>query len=161
MAETFGLRLLGHPANANLLKYLGSPSRLAGSRWADNPSCSPDTVEQPFLRLGTHPDVVEQLWKRLASTLPVECSWVVYGKPVLVHPTSAVIFAFGTGTIYALRFPNDALQQAVKLGARRSHTFGGGSVLDLSDFGDEWIFGRWFKDEGHWCLRAFEYAQNG
>ncbi len=161
MAETFGLRLLGHPANAKLLQYFGSPSRLAGSRWADNPSCSPDTVEQPFLRLGTHPDVVEQLWKRLATALPIECNWVVYGNPVLVNPASAVMFAFGVGTIYALRLPNDIREQAMKLGARSSHTFGGGSVLDLGDFGDEWVFGRWFKDEERWCLKAFEYAQSG
>src|SRR5260370_20155456 len=84
MAVTFGVRLLVHPANAGLLRYFGSHSGLAGSRWADNPSCSPDTVEQPFLRLGTHPEVVERLWKTLAAALPIECNWVVYGNPVLV-----------------------------------------------------------------------------
>ena len=62
-------------------------------------------VKDPLYGLGTHPDIVEQLW-RLDSGLPASCRWVVWGYPALAHPLSGVIFAVGFGTIgIAMRLP--------------------------------------------------------
>lgn len=158
MKVPFGVRLLGHTTNRQLLKYLSEKNQRSGSKWTENPSCSPDSVEQPYLRLSTHPNVVTRLWNNFASALPAQCNWVVYGTPVLVNPASAVIFACGLGTAYALRLPKYAQTEAIERGLGAVHTFGGGIVLDLADFGDGWVFGRGLDEEQHWCFRGFEHA---
>jgi hypothetical protein len=83
---------------------------------------------------------------------------VVYGTPVLVNPASAVIFAFAGGTVYALRLPKDARSEALGLGLATVRRFSNGVVLDLADFGDEWVFGGALGEELRWCVRAFEHA---
>jgi len=140
------------------VRYLSDKNESLGSKWTENPSCSPDSVEQPYLRLGAHPDVVTWLWNSLAAVLPAQCNWVVYGTPVLVNPGWAVIFACALGTAYALRLPRDAQTEALELGLGTIHKYSTGVVLNLADFGDGWIFGRGLSEEQLWCLRAFEHA---
>src|SRR5260370_1354565 len=134
MSLHFSVRLLGHTGNEPLVKYLSEQSQRIGSKWTDNPSCSPDSVEQPYMRLGAHPNVVTRLWNTFAAALPAQCNWVVYGTPVLVNPASAVIFAFAGGTVYALRLPKDARSEALGLGLASVRRFSNGDVLDLADF---------------------------
>lgn len=158
MSLPFSVRLLGHTANARLVKYLLEQSQRVGSKWTENPSCSPDSVEQPYLRLGAHPNVVTRLWNTFAAVLPAQCNWVVHGTPVLVNPASAVIFAFGGGTIYSLRLPKDARREALELGLATVRRFNDNVVLDLADFGNGWVFGGARSEELRWCVRAFEHA---
>jgi hypothetical protein len=123
-------------------------------------------VKDPYLRLGCHPDLVERLWKGLTVRLPMECAWIVYGVPVLVHPSSGIIFGFCGGTqMYALRLPPEAQAEAIKAGAERVFRYPAiprlnkkETVIDLDTIGKEWVFGKWFKDEAKLCLDAFNFA---
>lgn len=155
MTMPFSICLLGHIENQQLLKYLSQ----VGSKWKENPSCSPESVEQPYLHLGTHPNVVTRLWNTFAAELPVNCNWVVYGMPVLVNPQSAVIFAFGGGTVYVLRLPPDLRSRSLDFGFSTTHRFSNGTVLDLAEFGEGWIFGRGRSEEKSWCVSAYEYSK--
>jgi len=142
-----------HPLNAGILRYL------ARSKWAKSnkpPSILPEGVGDPYINLGTHPELVARLWDEITVKLPEDCRWVVYGSPTLVHPHSGIIFAFAGGThTYALRLPERERQDALRAGCGRVHKYSDGSKLDLSDIGREWVFGKWLKDEDQWCLAAY------
>src|SRR5450432_3019197 len=106
--------LLENPRNAGVLRYL---KRRSGASVA---SISPDAIRDPYMSLGTHPDLVSQLWNELTKELPVSCKWVVYGSPTLVRPDSAVIFAFAGGTrTYGLRL--GSLERAEMKAASVAH----------------------------------------
>jgi hypothetical protein len=119
----------------------------------------PDEVEDPYYRLGTHPDVVTRLWDELPALLPADCRFVFNGAPVLMRPDSRIVFGFAGGThAYALRLPEDVRAAALAAGARRVHEYGVGPPLDLATIGPEWVFGAWLKGEEEWCLAAYGFA---
>jgi hypothetical protein len=170
------------PANAAVLRHL----RERNPDWAarHKPSCPPEEVKDAYMSLGTHPELVARLWDQITAALPVRCAYVVYGSPVLVRPDTGILFGFAGGThTYALRLPpapraemaSTALRQAEKnadkfalRGPARDkylraqagdvHQYTGGSKLDISTLGNEWVFGRWMEDETRWCISAYEYA---
>jgi hypothetical protein len=158
----------GHPANRGILAYLGDSARLQRSVSAakGTRSCPPSCVEDPYMTLGTHPDLVARLWDELGGTLPVDCRWIVFGTPALVHPDSGVIFAFAGGThTYAFRLPPRERDRAVAAGATTVHRYPAypelnieASVLDLAVVGEEWVFGGWHAGEEEWCRAAFARA---
>src|SRR2546421_12530470 len=77
---------------------------------------SPESVN--WLNLGTHPDLVERLWRELTVSLPEACPWVVYGSPTLVHPQTGIVFAWAGGThTYALRLAQSDRARALSAGA--------------------------------------------
>ena len=143
-----------YPANAGVLDYLGR-----GRGNADQPILkAPADVSHPYYTLGTHPDLVERLWDRLNARLPEDCRRVVYRTPVLMHPRSGAIFAFGAGTSYALWLPEECLRAALRAGAEQVHTYTGDRVLDLQTLGRGWVFGGWYPGEDEWCLAAYRAA---
>jgi len=76
-------------------------------------SQSLEEVDDPHYGLGTHPDIIEHIWK-LDLSLPQKCRWVFWGKPSLVHPRTGVVFVVGFGTIgYVMRLPPWILGGAV------------------------------------------------
>jgi len=155
-----------HPANRRILTYLSDPDRLTRSVSVakSERSCSPDDVEDPYLRLGAHPDLLERLWDELGATLPEDCRWIVFGTPVLVHPRTGVIFGFGAGThTYALRLPAVERTAALAAGAVTVHRYPAypnlgipASVLDLAEIGEEWVLGGWHEGEEKWCRAAYD-----
>lgn len=157
-----------HPANAGILNYLGSRDRLLNSvsEARHIQSCSPTSVKDPYMKLGSHPDLVARLWDEVTIKLPVKCQWIVYGIPVLVNPSSGIIFAFGGGThTYAFRLPPKEYQEAIHAGAKRVYQFRAiaslnvkASILNLDIIGKEWIFGFWINGEEDWCLAAYKFA---
>lgn len=161
---------LPHPLNAGILRYLGAADRLARttSVAGGRASTAPAQVPGPYLRLGTHPELVERLWDELGGGLPRDCRWVVYGAPALVHPDSGVVFAFAGGThAYALRLPPAERAAALAAGAALLHPYPGHpelgiapSVLDLDEIGPEWVLGGWFAEEPRWCAAAYVFAAN-
>jgi hypothetical protein len=156
---------LEHPANRGVLAHLSDLDRLARSASIakSRRSCSPADVEQPYLRLGTHPDLLARLWDDLGATLPEDCRWIVFGTPVLVHPRSGIIFGFGGGThTYAFRLPAAERAAALAAGAETVHRYPAypelgipTSVLDLAEIGEEWVFGGWRRGEEEWCRAAY------
>lgn len=160
---------LSSPANSGIVRYLEARARAprAVSVARARASASPESLTNPYYGLGTHPDLVERLWDELAVRLPARCRWIVYGSPVLVHPSSGIIFAFAGGThTYALRLPAKEREEALRAGAKRLHEYPAypeqgivASIVDLDDIGEEWVFGGWFEGEEDWCLAAYRYAQ--
>ena len=157
------------PANTSVIRHLEARARSprAASVARASASASPESVANPYYDLGTHPDLVARLWDELTVKLPARCRWIVHGSPVLVHPSSGIIFAFAGGThTYALRLPAREREEALRAGARRLYKYPAypeldvaASVLDLDDIGEEWVFGGWFTGEEDWCLAAYRYAQ--
>ena len=158
----------GHPANRGILRFL-KEMQDESDLPKHPPSISPDDVEEPYIRLGTHPDVVTRLWDELTTHLPVSCAWCVYGKPVLVRPDTGVIFGMGSGTpTYALRLPEWERSEAVRLGAKTVWTYNDAwlkelgpehnTTLNLATWGQDWIFGKRQADEPYWCLAAYHHA---
>jgi len=145
-----------HPFNADFLRYFER------NRWAKAkkpPSLSPDSIDDPYYHLGTHPELVARLWDEITVKLPMDCRWVVYDRLTLVHPQSGIIFAFAGGThTYALRLPERERQEALQAGAPLVRTYSDGSKFDIAEVGPEWVFGDWLKDEDRWCLAAFLFA---
>ncbi|HET9696425.1 MAG TPA: hypothetical protein VFP40_06125 [Terriglobales bacterium] len=156
MAFDFAARVLSQPANAALIAYTSRGQ--SKTRWAAVSSCPPSAVENPYFTLGTHPDCVERLWNKLGERLEDDSRWVVWGRPVLVHPQSGTIFGCGIGTVYALRLDAGDFQGALANGYRTQHVFGNKSVLDVSDFGNTWVIGKWKEPEEAWIQRAFLFA---
>ena len=145
-----------HPMNAGILQYL---ERIKWAKSNRLPSISPESVDDPYINLGTHPELVTRLWDEITVKLPEDCRWVVYDSPTLVHPQAGIIFAFAGGThMYALRLPGRERQNALRVGSGRVHKYSDGSKLDLSDIGQEWVFGKWLKEEDQWCLAAYLYV---
>jgi hypothetical protein len=143
-----------HPANARVLQFLGI-SEPASAR-----SCAPAEVN--LLALGTHPDLVEHLWK-LAAGLPLPCACVVNERsyPLLAHPGRGIIFGLAGGTsTLALRLPEPELTRALaepRFG--REYRYPSGAVR-AAEIGDEWALVRPFAEaNGAWCARAFSYAE--
>ncbi|MCL5773016.1 MAG: hypothetical protein M1536_01355 [Firmicutes bacterium] len=165
-----------HPVNTKVLEYLKNPYffylsqdttfilRCLSLRENDlvkiKASQSPKSVEKPYISLGTHPDVVERLWDEITVNLPESCRWVIYGTAVLVHPVSGIIFGWAEGThVYTLRLPDKVLEEALRAGAKRIHSFSSSKIiLRLSLIGEEWILGGWLEAEKEWCLQAYNYA---
>ena len=147
-------RVLEQPANDAVLRYLQTSSGLEAP-----PSEPPASIPDVYFRLGTHPDLVEWLWVTLAAELPVDCSWVVYRRPVLRHSASGIIFAFAGGThMYALRLPEAERSEVFARRSSRQFLVNGKTWLDLDDLGVEWAFGSWQKDEARWCRAAYDLA---
>ena len=141
------------PANALLLRYFRNRSKQYNYR-------VPTEVH------GTHPDLVMRLWDELGKQLPEDCHAVVYGSPVLIRPSSGIIFAFAGGThTYAFRLPPDIREIAMKAGATRVYHYRAypelkmeASTFDLADIGDEWVFGGWLNGEDDWIKAAYDFA---
>lgn len=112
-------------------------------------------------QLGTHPDLVEQLWTKLGGSLPHACARVAYAQPVLAHPSTGKIFAFagGTGTL-AMRLPSKLLGAARKVeGFGETLRYPSG-VLHARELGLAWAFVEPFGEDAlSWCLGAYDSAQ--
>jgi hypothetical protein len=144
-----------HPENAALLAYL---ERSWDGR-AMNRSASPEVYDLYSNSLGTHPDLAQRLWSGITTELPEPAGWVVFGRPVLVHPRSGILFGFAEGThAYALRLPAPERAEALAAGASRVFSYPRGASLSLEALGPEWVFGRWFDKEPAWCLAGFRFA---
>jgi hypothetical protein len=147
------MNVSGAAANARLLRYFEERAK----QYNDTKLTEPK---------GTHPDLVDRLWHELGKRLPEDCHAVVYGNPVLLRPSSGIIFAFAGGThTYAFRLPLDTRRSAIAAGATRIYHYRAYPELkldaytfDLADIGDEWVFGGWLKGEDDWIAAAYDFA---
>ena len=115
-------------------------------------------VEDPYYGLGTHPDIIDILW-RLDAELPMRCRWVFFGGPALVHPSTGVVFAVGYGTIgFVMRLPPAALASATETEAPVRVKGNGVEVFDISAAGPEWRFIRAEAVGRKYCRAAFDFA---
>lgn len=141
--------IVDHPLNAGVVRSLGRKALGAVSIVAS------DAVPNPYFRCGSHPEIVERVWDQLGRGLPPASRRILCGTPVLVHPATGVVLAVCYGTSYCLRLSNGVMPVAVQAGYETSHRWGDGTVTDLSEeFGRDWVFGRWAKEETDWCRAA-------
>jgi hypothetical protein len=138
-----------HPLNQKLM----SRKKMPGVPAIGPPDAHPD----PYMQLGSHPDVVQRVWDDLGGALPVDCRAIVYGTPGLVQPHSGVVLAMAYGTAYAIRVPTQLIAAAYKAGckAEQSWTPGGKTIIE-EEFGCGWVFGAWVEEESKWLLAAYD-----
>jgi len=119
------------------------------------PLCAlPADIRDPYLALGSHPDVVERVWKELGP----HADWrlVVLGTPAVVDPETGAVLAVALGTSYWLRLTPADLTIALATGLAQTHRYG----LAREDFdaaavfGATWVHGRWDAREPDWVLAA-------
>lgn len=55
-----------------------------------------------------HPEVLFDVWPELIRHIPNECGSELFGLPILVHPTTHVIFAFAAGWSPCVRLDESA-----------------------------------------------------
>lgn len=143
---------IAHPLNQKAVAYLSRRNPTASL------IASVDSVPDPYLRLGSHPEIVERLWKQIAPAFisNIECRWIVFGTPALVQPTTGVILAAALGTQYCLRLPGQLRKLALQAGCKTIIHWSPGHVTDIElEFGDDWLFGKWLPAEIEWCREAF------
>jgi hypothetical protein len=113
----------------------------------------PDAFDQPYLSLGSHPDVVERLWKGLAP----QATWrvVVLGTPAVAEPDAGTVLAVALGTSYWLRLAPVDLEAALRSGVTQEHVYGGDRRFDaVALFGPTWVHGSWDDREPEWLIAA-------
>lgn len=141
--------ILEHPANAGVVRSLCR--RSGGAAWV----VAPDVVRDPYAGCGSHPDIVERVWEQLGRELPPTSRRILCGCPVLVHPDTGMVLAVCYGTQYCLRVPEDRRAAAMLAGCTTSHRWSTGEVTDLGEeFGPDWLFGCWAREEAEWCSAA-------
>jgi hypothetical protein len=92
-------------------------------------------------------------WDQLRGDLSRDARCLLYGRPCLVQPESGVVLAFGSGTSYVIRIPDEAMATALASGCSRSHQWAiEGHTTDLlKEYGNDWVFGAWGRREPEWC----------
>ena len=119
---------------------------------------APESVPDPYLKQGCHPDIVMRVWDQLGAALHQDCRCLVCGTPALVQPVSGIILAFCLGTQYCLRLTSLPMDEALKLGVKTSTIWAGGKITDaFQTFGMDWIFGSWKNEELDWCREVYEF----
>jgi hypothetical protein len=131
----------------------------AGPLRPDPPLGQPvEAVDDPFLALGAHPDLVEELW-RLDETLPQPCRWVFWNRPALAHPQTGVVFAIAVGTLgLLLRLPEEVLAAADPGWVEVSMPPPAKRRFDISPMGPEWRYVRSKAPSKAWIRAAYEFA---
>ncbi|NVO13390.1 MAG: hypothetical protein HXX10_05075 [Rhodoplanes sp.] len=115
-------------------------------------------VADPYYGLGTHPDIIDVMW-RLDASLPQSCRWVFWGGPALVHPDTGIVFVVGYGTIgFVMRLPPAVLAEASAEQAPVTVPGTGKQVFDISGAGPEWRFIRSEATGQKWCRAAYDFA---
>jgi hypothetical protein len=141
-----------HPLNQKLVSRKKRPGF--------SPIMPPDGHPDPYMQLGSHPDVVQRVWDDLGRALPVDCRAIVYGTPSLVDPRSGVVLAMAYGTAYVIRVPERMLDGAYQAGCRTERSWtSGGTTCIAEEFGRGWVFGAWAKEEIEWLREVFADLQ--
>jgi hypothetical protein len=125
----------------------------------DPPLSQPlEAAADPLYGLGTHPDIIEQLWA-LDEALPQRCRWLLWGGPALVHPETGVVFARGMGTVgFVMRLPERVLASADPDAAAVVVHGNPGQSFDIGAAGPEWRFVRSKAPNLAWARAAYDFA---
>jgi len=141
-----------NPMNLGVLKYLSREEK------SQNPViAAPNSVRDPYMGQGSHPDIVQRVWDELTVNLPKKCRFLIYGTPALVHNRTGLVIAICNGTQYNLRLIADDFRTAIAKGASTQIRWSTGKIMDsLAELGPDWIFGGWFKEEIQWCHNTYD-----
>jgi hypothetical protein len=143
-----------HTMNKKVLEYI-----IRVKKQGNAPAIAAwNSVDKPYMRQGSHPDVVERVWDIIGTSLPEDCRCLIYGTPALVHPIAGIILAFCNGTSYCVRLPKSLLiDDALKAGAKTYQKWSSGGDMDtLRDLGSDWVFGGWLEVEMSWYNELYK-----
>jgi hypothetical protein len=132
-----------HAANLQVLASLSSHASRRGKKLG--PFAAPQSVKDPYMNCGSHPDIVERVWDKLSRAFPGDGRCLLYGTPALVHPKSGVILAVCYGTAYCVRLPIGAARPP-RQRLVEEWTEGGKTNIE-SEFGRFWMFGDFSRSE--------------
>lgn len=140
--------------NKGVINFLSTNTGRSSAPLAETPA----KFDRPWYEgLGTHPELIERLWEEITTDLPKNCKWIVYARPILVHPGTGVIFGFAVGAYkYALWLPPQEYEAAAEIGLSSIYTDSRKTVIDLKEIGAGWIFGNFKEEERGWCVKAYE-----
>ena len=112
---------------------------------------------------GCHPEIVERVWDQIGPGLPVNCRCMVHGTPAAhVAPRSGIVLAVAWGTQYILRLSEETMPLAIKAGAKTTTKWTFGGSMDVArEFGNNWVFGHWLKEEPMWCRSVYQQVEGG
>ncbi|MBI5930210.1 MAG: hypothetical protein HY862_12940 [Chloroflexi bacterium] len=141
-----------HPANVGVLAYL---KKVGDERLVSSPPVYGDYGSVG----GTHPDLVDILWAQMPKELPENCQWIAYGRPILLHKSSGIIFGFAIGTsLIGLRLPPTEREVVIKNNPKSlHHQWGSGETISAQDLGEDWVFAGLSRQTQN-CLHAYEYT---
>ena len=146
---------ISYPANQKVIAFL-TPRNPTAPLLA-----SFDSSLNPYFTLGSHPEIIEQVWKMIGSAIPSECRFIVCGTPALIQPDSGILFAFALGTQYCLHLPASLIETALQAHAKTSTRWSNGKVLDIQhELDPDWIFGSWLPAEIDWCKASYNSFGN-
>jgi len=142
-----------NPVNQTVLAFLH----------IDNPeeAATYTPKEVNWLNLSTHPDLVEHFWK-LAADLQTSCACVVNktSYPLLVHPTTGIIFGLAGGTsTMAFRLPESERAEAFAVPGYGAEYKYPRSTVYAKDIGKDWALVKPYASNNvELCKAAFTYA---
>jgi hypothetical protein len=137
---------LDFPKNHKVLKYLKEKGVTYTSIIQP-----PESVKNPYFNQGSHPDIVERVWKIIGKDLPLDCRQLVYGTPCLLNPVNGIIFAICNGTQYNLQLTGKDFLVAKEYGLKTTTKWSSGKIMDsVEQLGENWIFGGWKDLEKEW-----------
>src|SRR5688500_11939179 len=114
-----------------------------------------DTKPSAYKR-GSHPEVVDRLFKQLRRGLPVDCRAILFGSPALIEPSRGVMIAKAYGTAYVLRLSPADIGEALSLGCTTTREWSSGKPTDIQkELGSDWVFGNWLEQESEWIQRTY------
>jgi hypothetical protein len=115
------------------------------------------TWKNPYLQHGSRPETVEWVWDTLGSVLPVDCRCFLYGTPALVDPELGVVLAVAWGTTYFLQVPPAVAATAAQLSGALVQALTKKGFINVSqEFGREWVYGLFRKEELDWCRAVYK-----
>lgn len=143
----------GSPFNQSVLAFLGITDVQAAV------SYTPKEVN--YYQLGTHPDLVEYLWK-LGASAALGCACVINQRssPLLAHPVTGIIFGLAGGTsTLALRLPEPERSASLaKPGYGAEYRYPQTTIY-ARDIGKDWaLLEPYAKGNDALCASAYAYA---
>ncbi len=148
LSDEFYREILDHPVPTDR-------SRNAG-RIPKAPLLAPaDRVPQPYLRIGSHPDVVQLLWDQLGPALPEDCRAVVPGSPALVHLPAASCWHWGSARSTVCVWASWRKKRCRQVRESKFYAVNLPPFNIRRGLGDDWVHGRWLQQELDWCRSAY------
>ena len=150
-------KIFEHKENNKVIEYLQQESF---SKRLEFQFCETDPCENIYSKLKTHPEMIDELWHKHSSEIPIKCQAVLFGRSVLVNPKSGILFAFAEGTYPPVfRVPKDIFNELLKKGGKIQLSNLNGVYADAALLGEDWIYCFTFiEDINSVYHSAFKYS---